>query len=140
MILMTDPEGGSYPFAAQLFHDTADSERFVLFLLECIVSGNLKSGNWLILDKSSIHFSEGTYEIMMAMLKGAGVQVMFLPTYSPELNPCQPVFGLIKNHLRNNSATQATNFKSEILKSLKSVTFEHLAAFYFHSMFEIELD
>ena len=140
MILLTDPEGQGYPFAAQLFDDTIDSEKFVIFLLQCIVSGNLKSGNWLILDNAALHFSGDTYETMLANLKGAGVNVMFLPTYSPEFNPCELVFGLIKNYLRNNSTLHNTNFKDEILKALKAVTFNHLAAFYCHCMYEVQLD
>ena len=77
---------------------------------------------------------------MLANLKGAGVNVMFLPTYSPEFNPCELVFGLIKNYLRNNSTLHNTNFKDEILKALKAVTFNHLAAFYCHCMYEVQLD
>ena len=33
------------------------------------------------------------------LLDGVGARLVFLPTYSPELNPCELVFGQVKNYL-----------------------------------------
>jgi hypothetical protein len=94
MVLLTVPGGTPRPFAARLYNDTIDANKFVLFIFCCILSGHLREGNWLISDNASLHFSTETYEILMAMLTAAGVKVRFLPTYSPEFNPCEFLFGL----------------------------------------------
>jgi transposase len=46
------------------------------------------------------------------------VRLAFLPAYSPELNPCELVFSLIKQDIRN-----------------LMVTREHLQAWYLHCLY-----
>jgi len=137
MILMTVPGGSPQPFQARIFKETIDSEKFVLFLAHAIATGALKSGNWLVMDNAATHFSKDTYEIMMAMLEGAGVKLVFLPTYSPEFNPCELIFGLIKNWIRNNRG-QGKSLLDEIKLGIDSVQDRHVVAFYYHCIYEAE--
>lgn len=138
MILMTVPNGIKRPFAARIFGDTIDASKFIMFIFNCILSGHLRRGNYLIMDNASLHFSDDTYEILLAMLKGAGVKLRFLPTYSPEFNPSEFLFGLFKNAIRNGWGL-GSSLLEEILLALNVATHKHLAAFYYHCMFEAEL-
>lgn len=119
MILVTVPDGSQRPFAGRIFKDTIDAQKFIMFLFTSILAGHLTQGNWLILDNAALHFTVETYEIMMAMLTGAGVRVRFLPTYSPEFNPCELIFGLIKNYIRNNT-NSGTEFRHRKFLEIKN--------------------
>lgn len=116
MILMTVPDGHPQPYQARIYKETVDAPKFVLFILGCILSGALTTGNILILDNAATHFSLETYQTLTAMLQGAGVSLVFLPTYSPELNPCELIFGLVKNYIRNHRG-QEDSLLAEILKA-----------------------
>ncbi len=54
-----------------------------------------------------------------------------LPKYSPELNPCELLFGRVKNHLRNNRDDE--RFWIEIMKALTIIEFNDVIKAY-HAM------
>ena len=49
------------------------------------------------MDNCSIHHTE----LVMDLLKEAGIVVIFLPPYSPDYNPIELVFGYIKAYLKH---------------------------------------
>ena len=51
----------------------------------------------LVMDNCSIHHRE----VVMDLLKEAGIVVIFLPPYSPDCNPIELVFGCIKTYLKH---------------------------------------
>jgi transposase len=51
------------------------------------------TGDIFIADNAKTHFSEDIVEALELLLAGSNVTLIFLPTYSPELNPCELVFG-----------------------------------------------
>ena len=53
---------------------------------------------------------------------------MFLPKYSPEFNPCELVFQVMKQHLRYWRGFET--FVNEILKSAAHITYYDMIAFY----------
>lgn len=58
------------------------------------------SGDILIVDNASIHGGQEIIDLLYDLLTAANVKLVFLPAYSPELNPCEPCFGYIKEYLR----------------------------------------
>ncbi len=58
------------------------------------------------------------------------VTLFLLPTYSPELNPCERIFGMVKTHLRNKR--RESQFLDEIAVALSLVDFENVTRFYSH--------
>ena len=56
----------------------------------------LQSGDIVILDNLATHKSETAAQ----MLKAHGCWFLFLPTYSPDLNPIEMAFSKLKAHLR----------------------------------------
>ena len=50
----------------------------------------------VILDNASIHHCDGVVEL----IESAGALVIFLPPYSPDLNPIEETFASIKSYLR----------------------------------------
>jgi len=50
------------------------------------------------MDNASIHHVDEVLQI----IENAGAKVIFLPPYSPDLNPLEPVFGKVKAILKEN--------------------------------------
>ena len=65
-----------------------------------LTAGALVRGDILVLDNAKVHFAESIKAVAEALLYATGVEMMFLPAYSPELNPCELIFGLVKAELR----------------------------------------
>jgi transposase len=77
-----------------------------------------------------IHDAEPILDDLAALLAAAGVTPLFLPTYSPELNPCELVFGETKSYLYHRRGKD--RFWREIMKSFAKVTREHMCNYYVH--------
>jgi transposase len=68
---------------------------FRAYLEQCLVP-TLKAGDIVVMDNLSSHKSEEVREIIEA----AGATLLYLPPYSPDLNPIEQAFAKIKSHLR----------------------------------------
>jgi transposase len=68
---------------------------FVAYIKEC-VAPTLKPGDIVLIDNASIHKVAGVKEAIEA----AGASLLYLPSYSPELNPIELAFSKFKAHLR----------------------------------------
>jgi transposase len=64
--------------------------------IETQLAPTLKPGDIVILDNLSSHKSQGA----QAILKERGAWFLFLPPYSPHLNPIEMAFAKLKAHLR----------------------------------------
>ena len=68
--------------------------------VETQLAPTLKPGDMVILDNLSSHKSEKAN----AILKACGAWFLFLPPYSPDLNPIEMAFSKLKAHLRKAKA------------------------------------
>lgn len=82
---------------------TCDSELFN-FWLEKFLLPELSSGDIIVMDNASIHKSEKTVKLIY----DANCKILFLPPYSPDLNPIEKVWARIKSIIRKT----IDNFKS----------------------------
>jgi hypothetical protein len=69
-------------------------------------------------------------DVILTACHLAGVQIRFLPAYSPELNPCELVFGLVKTDMRMHRSDQ--RMWLEMLLSLTKINPAKLANMYRH--------
>ena len=61
-------------------------------------------------------------ELTLSLLTQLGAEILFLPAYSPDLNPIEKMWSKVKAHLRSTEArTQATLIQA-IGSALQSVT------------------
>ena len=97
-----------------------------------VASQRLKPGDYFIVDNAQVHVAEEILEELVQELGSAGVQMKMLPTYSPELNPCEQVFARMKNHLRHWRGDQ--RFLYEIIKAGSLVTYSQVVGFYNHCL------
>jgi transposase len=68
---------------------------FLAYLEQCLVP-TLKPGDIVVMDNLSSHKSERVREIIEA----AGAELLYLPPYSPDLNPIEQAFAKLKALLR----------------------------------------
>ncbi len=66
----------------------------------------LPPGSVIVLDNARFHQSPTTQKLVEA----AGCQLLFLPTYSPDLNPIEHLWAALKTRLRKDLATAANPF------------------------------
>lgn len=70
---------------------------FLSFVEQVCQNGLLPQGHILVFNNAAVHLSVNIVEELDQMQERYGVFFVTLPTYSPELNPCELVFGYIKN-------------------------------------------
>jgi putative transposase len=96
-------------FLAALRHDRVEApwlidgpingERF-RFYVETVLAPTLKPGDIVIMDNLGSHKSKA----VRAAIRAAGARLLFLPKYSPDLNPIEQFFSKLKHHLRKQAA------------------------------------
>lgn len=74
---------------------------------------------------------EEIWECLQLLLALKGVTLVFLPAYSPELNPCELANNMIKTHTRYHSQTRCLWF--EIAVGLSKIDYLKVWSFYTHS-------
>ncbi|EFA79070.1 hypothetical protein PPL_08540 [Heterostelium album PN500] len=88
---------------------TNDQYNCLDYITAAIESDFLKEGDVLIMDNATVHLGDDTHPIIVERLTNAGVDIRFLPAYSPELNPIELVFGYVKNYVRHHRTLQESN-------------------------------
>ena len=78
------------------FYGSCNTNIFNLWL-EKVLIPELEPGKVIILDNASFHKSERTKKI----IEEAGCRVIFLPPYSPDLNPIEKFWAKMKKWIRN---------------------------------------
>lgn len=86
---------GSKVIAPLCFQGTCNTKLFNLWVEQFLVP-ELEPGQVVILDNASFHKSERT----KALIEKAGCKLLFLPPYSPDLNPIEKFWAYFKSKVR----------------------------------------
>lgn len=82
--------------APMIFKGTCNTEVFNSWLNQVLIP-ELKPGQVIILDNASFHKSAKTKEL----IESAGCKLLYLPPYSPELNPIEKTWANIKFKIKS---------------------------------------
>jgi transposase len=104
-------------------------EDFFKFVVECVQGGYLTQGDTLVCDNASVHGGSETLETLLQYLKLKGVKLVYLPTYSPELNPCELIFAQVKRYLREHRNLHIPLI-DDIIAAFSLVTHENIQNYY----------
>ncbi len=129
LTLLIDLAFPDNPFFISLRTNTNSEQDYLDFITTALLSKHLVAGDFLIVDNASIHFGGNTWEELTTQLEQHGVRYLFLPTYSPELNPCELVFAAVKSFIRNYPG-QRNNLKNLIFQGLAHVSYFSILNFY----------
>ncbi|GAM19968.1 hypothetical protein SAMD00019534_031430, partial [Acytostelium subglobosum LB1] len=109
---------------------TNDAHDFGLFVKDLVKNGALSANKFLIIDNSPIHGGAYLHELYQTV-ESVGAKLIFLPKYSPELNPIELVFAFVKNNLRHR---QIDNFHLAIIEAFQQITLEYTRNIYRHCL------
>ena len=103
--------------ACMALEGTTDTESFRAYVSQVFLP-TLRPGDLVIMDNLSPHKSDPT----LALITNAGAQVLFLPAYSPDLNPIEKMWSKIKSLLRTAEARTPADLITAIGQALAKVT------------------
>mgnify|MGYP002260040060 FL=1 len=90
----------------------------------------LQVGDIIVMDNLSVHHCEGG-EILEVWLEEMGIELIYLPTYSPDLNPREFCFNKVKALLNGEfQELTHTNTKLAVMEAVERITTEDMAGFY----------
>ena len=105
----------------------ANGEIFLNFIIKMLCPV-LKSHHVVIMDNVSFHQVCGVKEA----IESVGAKLIYLPPYSPDLNPIEQMWGKIKNCLRKESARTLNKFAKSIKVAFTSIQATDLENWYGH--------
>ena len=103
--------------ACMALEGTTDTESFRAYVDQMLVP-TLRLGDIIVMDNLSPHKSDPT----LALITNAGAQVLFLPAYSPDLNPIEKMWSKVKALLRTLEARTPAELVKAIGQALAQVT------------------
>lgn len=102
-----------------------DTEVFRTYVEKVLVP-TLRSGDIVVMDNLTPHQNPQTLEL----IRQAGAEALFLPAYSPDLNPIEKMWSKVKNRLRSLAARTAKELQEAIATALAEVTAQDAAAWF----------
>jgi transposase len=111
-----------------LVEGPVDADVFTAYL-QHVLCPELRPGDTLILDNLSTHKIPSVHRLLSA----CGVEVRYLPPYSPDLNPMEQAFAKLKAHLRQAAARTLENLLGAVATALGTFSAQHCQGFFRHA-------
>ena len=94
-----------------------DTETFKAYV-QHVLSPSLQPGDVVIMDNLSPH--KGA--TVQRLIEKAGAEILFLQSYSPDLNPIEKMWSKVKSNLRSTEARTQQALNNAIAASLAGIT------------------
>ena len=101
---------------------------FLAYVKQCLVP-TLKRGDIVVMDNLPVHKVAGVREAIEA----AGATLLYLPPYSPDLNPIEMAFSKLKAHLRKAAEHTIAGLLRRIGRVVKAFTPQECRNFLRHA-------
>ena len=115
--------------AAMTIEEATDADIFLAYV-EHVLCPTLAIGDVVVMDNLSSHKVKGVRE----RIEARGAEVLYLPPYSPDLNPIEKAWAKIKQSLRSTRARTKEDLDQAITEALSLITADHAHAWFRHSM------
>lgn len=119
--------------AMMAYEGGTTKQAFLHFVRRALVP-SLRRGDVVVWDNLRAHYCEGVREAIEAV----GAHVVFLPPYSPELNPIEHTWSKLKNLLRREEARTLRTLALAIERSATAVSKADLAGWYTNCGYEAQ--
>lgn len=100
-----------------IMEGAADRVAFQAYVEQVLIP-TLRPGQIVILDNLSVHKQPA----LQRAIEGAGCELLFLPTYSPDFNPIEQAFAKIKHLLRHAEARTTEALQNAMAHAIALVT------------------
>jgi len=114
------------PCAPWLFDGPMNGEMFVAWVRQGLAP-TLRPGDVVILDNLSTHKIRGVRET----LEAAGARLLYLPPYSPDFNPIEPMWSKIKQILRSHDPRREADLLWAAKTAFQSISAADCSGFFF---------
>jgi transposase len=114
--------------ASMTVEGATDAQAFEAYV-EHFLAPTLEKGQVVVLDGLGAHRTQKVTELIEAR----GAELVFLPSYSPDLNPIEEAFSKIKALVRKEGARVREALVEAIGRALAAVTIEDTAGWFSHA-------
>jgi putative transposase len=114
--------------APWLIDGPINGERFKIYVEKVLVP-TLTPGDIVIMDNLGSHKGKAVREA----IRKAGAKLIFLPKYSPDLNPIEQFFAKLKHHLREAQARTREAVCDAIATALNTVSTAECSNYFDHA-------
>jgi transposase len=111
--------------ATMTIEEATDADIFLAFVQQVLCPA-LKSGDWVVMDNLSSH----KVPQVRVSIEKVGAQLLYLPPYSPDLNPIEKAWAKLKQLLRAAQARSKEALETAIADALKLITSENAKAWF----------
>jgi len=94
-----------------------------------VLAPTLRPGDLVICDNLGAHRDQGARHL----IEERGAQLLFLPAYSPDLNPIEMMWSKVKQRLRSTKARSQNDLLSAIREALATVSPTDAQGFFRHA-------
>jgi transposase len=113
--------------AAMTVESATDGDVFTAYVEQALCP-KLQCGDVVVLDNLSAHKVAGIRE----RIEACGAQLLYLPPYSPDLNPIEKAWSKFKKSLRDAKARTKEALDQGVTDALKTITSDNAAAWFHH--------
>jgi transposase len=114
--------------AVDMYTGSLTAKRFVVYL-EIYILNLIVDGKVLIMDNHPVHRAK----IVMQFLDKHQVPYIYLPPYSPELNPIEEAFSKAKHYIRKHKPRAIGNLINTIKHAIKTVAKDDVIGYFNHA-------
>jgi transposase len=116
---------------AMTVEGATDASAFEAYI-EHFLAPTLAEGQVVVLDGLGAHRTDK----VRGLVEARGAELLFLPSYSPDLNPIEEAFSKIKSLVRKVGARTREALVEAIAEALGAVTVEDVAGWFAHCGYE----
>lgn len=114
--------------AMDMYTGSLMAKRFI-FYLKIYILKMIVGGKVLIMDNHPVHRSKR----VVKFLEEHEIPYIYLPPYSPELNPIEEAFSKSKNYIRKHKPRDLGNLAGVIAEAMKTITQDDVIGYYNHA-------
>ena len=113
--------------ATMTVESATDGDVFEAFLGQ-VLCPKLQASDVVVMDNLSVHKADRVREL----IEGAGARLLYLPPYSPDLNPIEKAWSKFKQFLRSAKARTREALDLAVTEALKAITADNAVAWFRH--------
>jgi len=111
--------------ASMVLDGATDTEAFCVYI-ERVLAPTLRGGEIVVMDNLQPH----KHPRVRQAIEAAGATLAYLPPYSPDFNPIEPMWSKVKQSLRSTAARTFAALLDAIKAALASIRATHCIGFY----------